>query len=56
MEQPTAVDRFLFDEEEEVPMQPLHHPEHEQTPVCPTLEQEILCVCVCVRLLCVYVC
>lgn len=49
MEQPTIAYTFLFvEEEEEVPMLPLHHPAHEQTPLCPTLEQKILCVSVCV--------
>lgn len=50
---------LLFVEEEEVPMLPLHHPAHEQTPLCPTLEQKIVCVhvCVCVFLwVCMRVC
>lgn len=50
-EQPTIAYTFLFvEKEEEVPMLPLHHPAHEQTPLCPTLEQKILCVSVCVCL------
>lgn len=54
MAQPSVVYRCLFveEEEEEVPMLPLHQPPHEQTPVCPTVQQEILslflCSCVCV--------
>lgn len=52
MAKPSVVYRCLFVEEEEVPMLPLHQPPHEQTPVCSTVQQEILslflCVCVCV--------
>lgn len=55
MEQPTIAYTFLFvEKEEEVSLLPLHHPAHEQTPLCLTLEQKILwvsvcaCVCVCV--------
>lgn len=44
MEQPTMKKSLLFVEEEEVPMLPLHHPAHEQTSLCPTLEQKIVCV------------